>query len=538
MKMRINTMWLAVFALAVTLGAGTVTAEVAASIVEVTDIVGATGTIGEDLLASPLADNFDDGGYSNLWGGQMGSFSEANPPAADSFCTIAFTDDAGDVLGNSGYSLKIDYNITRGDTFAGYFTKLENANLSAYNYLSFWVKGEAGGEYFKIELHHGSYDPAEAVGFNDDYKAQLYIADYLDGGVTTGWQKVTIPLDAFANIYDWSDIDEFVIAFENSQSAENSSPLSGTVYVDNISFGHQFLGFVRIDHYGDRVSVNALGGNSSHTSGGVPIYGSYEYTDVAGQYRDHKNGLGFHFDNVVDPRYYVYYSIIGGGDDGFIKQPRDFSAYNRVSFWIRSSASNVNCIKMELHCPTNTNNYFHFFKNNITNSWQKFSLPLTDFTTSGFPGNGASIISSGKIAQLGEITFTRDGWWTQWAAWDQGVATGSFYIDNVQLEKTGYTPDTTAPAAPSGPNVAGSGVLSIACFARSRTQDPSIENVRFDYNDGEWKTIKYDYDTSNSGYQVTWDVTGLAPGSYQLRAVAMDAAGNETSSITVPYMKP
>lgn len=489
------------------------------------------GTI--PFTPGPLLDGFDGVVGVNAWGDLTGTFSSDNPPTPTARCDASYESSTGIVFGGTGHSLKLDYNVTKSESYVGYSSKLGGEGLSSYNHLSFWVKGAnaINGEYFKIELKNN---------FSDDNSnhAAVYVTDYLDGGVTTDWQKVVIPLDAFANINDWTSMREFVIVFENSQSTTNGSPTSGIVYIDNINFGYQFLGFVRIDHFGDKVSIGALGGNCNHTSGSGAVYGSYEYTDVATNCRDYANGLGFHFENVYDPRYYAYYSVVGGGDTGSLQQPRDFSAYDKLAFWAKSSSNNVNSLKLELHCPTSQDNYFHYFQNTFTTSWQYISLPLTEFTTTGWPGQGTSIISSGKINSLGEIVFTRDGWFSKYGDWDYLEFSGSFYIDKVQLEENGYAPDITLPGVPSAPGVVGNNVLTLTTTASSRSTDSTMENIRFEYNDGGWKAIGYDYDTTDAAYSVVWDVRHLTPGTYNVRVVAMDASGNVMASNSTPYTRP
>jgi len=65
-------------------------------------------------------------------------------------------------------------------------------DASPYNYLTFWLKGEKGGEGFGVSLADTSTrEDAEP-------KAQLH--DYLPNGATTEWQEVVIPLSAFAGL--------------------------------------------------------------------------------------------------------------------------------------------------------------------------------------------------------------------------------------------------------------------------------------------------------------------------------------------------
>ena len=496
------------------------------------------------LTPGPLVDNFDKKASVNCWGGSTSTVVKSGTTAT---LTPSYTG-AGIAFGAYGSALQLTYNVSSSGSWAAYVTSLGNTSISNYNYLSFWVRGLAGGEYFKVELHHTNYDPNQAVGYNNNYKAEVYVTDYLDGGVTTtNWKKVVIPLDAFANINDRTAIKELVITFENSQSSTNGSPLSGTVYIDNISFGKQFLGFVRIDHFGDSVSKNSLGGNCNIVSEGATPHGSYAYDNT--EFVDYKKSLWFHFqdvwDRTGDSRYVAYVSTVGGGDTGFVAQPRNFGAYSNVSFFCKSTDPSITTLKMEIHCPTYTNNYFHFFtkKNSqdpITTSWTKYTIPLTNFTTTGWNGD-ASVVSSGSIANLGEIVFTRDGWVSSYIDWDQGVYTGAFYIDKVQFEKSGYVPDTTLPAKPSAPvkSFPNGNLVTLTSTASSNATDPSMEMVYFVYYDSlnASHAVGYDYNTDDGTYSVVWDTSGLPSGTYAIRAAAMDAMGNQTVSDQSTYTK-
>lgn len=495
------------------------------------------GTI--PLVSGPLLDNFDNGTGVNLWGGTTGALAKSGSGATivASYPEVS----SSTAFGAGNHSLQLTYNVTPADSWAAYVTSLGLVGISDYNYLSLWVKGTVGGEYFKLELHTAGYDPSQSTGYNNNYKGEVYITDYLDGGVTTAWQKVTIPLDAFANINNRTSIKELVITFEGTQSTDNGSPASSAVYIDNISFGKQFLGFVRVDHFGDKYSKNALGGNcSSAYPPGQGVLGTFTYTNVADQYVDFANGLDFYFQNDQDPNYYSYVSTVGGGDAGNVAQPRNFTAYNNISFFCKANASNVRCLKLELHCPTSDSNYFHFFKYTFTTLWQKVTIPFAEFTTNGWAGQGTSIVAAGKVDSIGEIVFTRDGWMSYWSGdWDYGVYYGHFYIDKVQFEVDGYVPDATVPSAPTNISTSTNGnIVTFTVTASSGATDPSIENVRVEYYyGGLWRAIGYDYDTSDNAYIIKWDTSGLPAATYTIRAIAMDAGGRKSANFASTYVK-
>lgn len=128
-------------------------------------------------------------------------------------------------LGNAGRSLKLIYNKEpRG--WCGYYTLLnqidgEYYDLTKYKSLSFWVRGEKGGETFEIGMADKNW-----LNIGDSLKAG-HIEKYLPGGVTTQWQQVIVPLEEFGAL-DLSQMGSFVINFNKKQK--------GVIYIDDIKF--------------------------------------------------------------------------------------------------------------------------------------------------------------------------------------------------------------------------------------------------------------------------------------------------------------
>lgn len=106
------------------------------------------------------------------------------------------------------------------------------------NYLIFWVKGENGGESFRVKLADSDSD---ASGTNDYCYDTIVIVDNYTTGITTLWQKIIIPLIDFpTNGENWDDgLHTGTIEWENIQHVKftvvDSDPCSEfTIYVDNI----------------------------------------------------------------------------------------------------------------------------------------------------------------------------------------------------------------------------------------------------------------------------------------------------------------
>ncbi len=313
-----------------------------------------------------ILDDFNDGSMVNNFGGSGGGFDSLPPnnPATGTCIAKVYNANPENIRGKNGFSLQLTYDVSNSESFSGYFSKLEGKNLSKFKYLSFWVKGGTGRELFKIEFKNNGTD-------NNRNRAAVYVTDYLDGGVTTQWQKVVIPLDAFANIDDWTNMKEFVLVFENYQSNTNGAPLNSTIYIDDILFGAYFIGCIRINHYGDKLGINALGGNMGDMDSNPP---AKTYSIATSTYHTIPNSLLSEYD--VTSGWSGVFKIFGGGGDGWTAIPHNFSAYDNLTLWIKakSDGENPKEMKIELKDPD-----ARYVRINVTSQWQKISTSLTAF---------------------------------------------------------------------------------------------------------------------------------------------------------------
>lgn len=168
-----------------------------------------------------VVDNFENPGKENLLGGDFGAFSD---PDNLGKCYLFFSQNKHEnVLNESTYSLYIQWDTTKKGAYGGYWSDLKHLNLEDFNYLSFYVKGSHGGEIFKVGLRGKS----DAV-----YEFKININEILIRGVTTEWQKVTIPLKRFKSVNDWHDVNVISINFENTFNSKE-----GSIILDEFVFG-------------------------------------------------------------------------------------------------------------------------------------------------------------------------------------------------------------------------------------------------------------------------------------------------------------
>ncbi len=98
--------------------------------------------------------------------------------------------------------------------------KVESKDVSRYKYLTFWVKGEKGGE--RIEV---TFRDADAVSYMPQLKYKISDA-------TTAWQKVVIPLDKVKGKVNLTVLDNIGIAF----GPDVGNGKGAMVYLDDFVF--------------------------------------------------------------------------------------------------------------------------------------------------------------------------------------------------------------------------------------------------------------------------------------------------------------
>ncbi|MBU1078635.1 MAG: hypothetical protein KKH98_15155, partial [Spirochaetes bacterium] len=293
---------------------------------------------------------------------------------------------------------------------------------SNFNGLIFNVKGETGGEFFKVAL--------STLGLSNQggrSNAMLYISDFLDGGVTASWQKVVIPFKNFSNITNFSGMKEFTIAFEHDQSSANGSPISGSIYIDNIKFTNSPGGFdeFRIDHFGDKLHFSSVGANI-WSGAGDGARGGTKYTDGTGEYTNYKYAMQIDYTNIpfgASSRWYANAFLLGGGADSFTSLPCDFTGYSNLTFYAKNTyhmrPHQVQVVfqdtlggwggGMTAESSGGSNPV-------ISTNWQKIVVPLSKFPTIDF-------------TRVKEMSLTINNWCSFMGS------SGRLFIDRVQLEK-------------------------------------------------------------------------------------------------------
>jgi len=367
--------------------------------------VAVNSVVQEPITPGPVLDDFNDGGKLNNWGYNTGSFDFQGGSCIDSRVTTSPQE--------GPYCLKLDYDVSSKDSYSGYWTLLGGENLSAYTSISFWVKGTVRGELFKVELKNNSAD-------NNRNHAAIYVTDYLDGGVTTSWQQVTIPFHNFVNLDSWNNMIELVFVFENYQSGINGSPLQGTIYIDRISFGSSPVNEVRIDYFGDKIGTCALGGNigDMQPNNPPPTDFGHSFTTTSGNYISSPSALESTYNVAGSNDWGGQFIIFGGGADGWTEIPHNLSDYNYLSLYVKAKSETENPKKVKIEIIDNSGTRWVRLTD-ITTSWKDYTIQLTSFS-----GLDKTTIRKMTIVYEQGVIDTAGG-----------SRQGVLYIDNLQFEK-------------------------------------------------------------------------------------------------------
>jgi len=350
-----------------------------------------------NVLPSILpVDDFNDGAKPNLLGGDMGVFTSEDGSA----CMSKYIDSSSMVLGGWGYSMQLDYDILYGNSFAGYWTALNNADLSAYNALEFWIRGASGGERFTFYLkdYYGN-------------ESKLDIASYLPGGVTTSWQKATVPLSNFNQIVSWNEMDSFVIIFEG---AINSG--SGTIYLDNVSFT---AGHIPVDDFDAAIPPNEPGSPYWSFDNGTILQAGYDYIGPYG-------GDGYSLE-------LTYSGVTPDNTCGWILTLGDMnvSNLNMLGFYVKGMSGGEN---FNVYLSDGINRAYVDIRDYLTlrTDWHHVKIPLIDFANQG--------LDFSNLERL-EIVFE----------WEE--MSGTIYLDNIEFTNKLFKDPSIGPVRTLGQNL-------------------------------------------------------------------------------------
>ncbi len=162
--------------------------------------------------------DFDSGDKPNNIGGDFGAWNKDESDATQG-CKNSFNSEVK--RSRQGFALQLDYDVdSPNPAYNGFWMKLQDKDVSQYDKLSLWIKGD------------------EANGFSKNIKLELKnskgeVGKYKVTNVTKDWQEISILLKDFTGLKDLTSMNEFVIVFDDITCAGKKI---GTIYIDDIAF--------------------------------------------------------------------------------------------------------------------------------------------------------------------------------------------------------------------------------------------------------------------------------------------------------------
>ncbi len=170
------------------------------------------------LAATLVVADFNSGNKLNNIAGKFGTWDYF---PGDNTQSVKMILNPGVKHGDIGFSLQIDYDVDSPNmAYNGFWMKLQDTNLTAYDKLTLWIKGD------------------ETAGFTTQISLELKDSNkvankYTLTGITKNWQQVSIPLTSFAGDANLKMADEFIVVFSDIVCAGKKQ---GTIYIDDIEF--------------------------------------------------------------------------------------------------------------------------------------------------------------------------------------------------------------------------------------------------------------------------------------------------------------
>ncbi|MFH1368684.1 MAG: carbohydrate binding domain-containing protein [Elusimicrobiota bacterium] len=315
------------------------------------------------FAAQTIAD-FESGNVTpNNMGGNVGMMS--GDGAHDTVATIVTTP-----VQQGTNALSLAYTNTADSTWSGMYQFMSATSggyfdASTYETLKVWVRGAIGGETFTIEMQDGSINAAVTLASISGFS----------GGLTTGWQELSIPLTNFTGL-NRAHITQMNIVF--------STLGTGTVYIDDARFveavsggGGSSSSLTLADYESGVFSPNNLGGTDGTMSGD----GAHDpvATITTTNPQEGINALSLVYTNTADSTWSGIYQFMSATSGGYL----DASSYDTVKIWVRgASGGETFDIEMQdgsINAAVSLTS-ISGFSGGLTTGWQEVSIPLSNFT--------------------------------------------------------------------------------------------------------------------------------------------------------------
>jgi len=291
--------------------------------------------------------------------------------------------------GKDQESIKYMYEQVGEKSFVGaYF--IVSADLSKFKTMTFYIKGEKGGETFEIGMNDVISNRREdAVFIGSIYR-------YLPKGVTTEWQKVIIPLK------DWfgpnlSQVYSFVFNFNEGGR--------GVFWIDEIAFHTEEMvdrdaeiekqGHLLLDNF-DHNDLNLLG-RKTNTYKKLPSICRFSRDS---EVRWGNEGRALKLDYQKEGTGWCgYYTLLNQIDGEYF----NLSWYDQVSFRVKGEKGGelfeigmADRNWLTIGDSVKAGSIEKYLPGGVTLVWQEVAIPLEDFGLLDFSQMGSFVINFHK----------------------------------------------------------------------------------------------------------------------------------------------
>ncbi len=287
----------------------------------------------------------------------------------------------------NGHSLALRYDVPGAAGYAGYISNVPALDLRGYQTLTLFLKGDDDRQDALVGLR-------DLSGLERKIPISLYLPD----GITTDWQKVTIPLVAFSDDLAWSSVDAVTLSFEHQLHS------GSTLYVDDIGFDRNLDSFV-VDNFDSSTDRNLLGRrHRTFTSGAAAVNGTHTMASEDGIYRlSYGGNIGELRAYASDLKSYGGWTTALGGID--------CAKCGRLSFDIRGAEGEEN---LTIYLDDGSFRWGVEISKytSVTTDWQTVTIPLFEFAEYGV-----------DLTHLAALQFVFEG----------AKMSGTIYVDDISF---------------------------------------------------------------------------------------------------------
>ncbi|MFH1369453.1 MAG: gliding motility-associated C-terminal domain-containing protein [Elusimicrobiota bacterium] len=399
--------------------------------------------------------------------------------------------------GNTGYSLQ--FNRIGGVTSYLIMNFGTAKDFSQYKAFSFWIKGAAGGECFRLSLE------SAAAGANPNLRPN--VRDFLPIGVTTEWQKVVIPISSmFQNVKSTciASVNQLVFTIDDPTAPDE------VVYIDDIEL-HSNCAPVVVNTFEAPYGYNSFG--RSYTPAG-DVGATAAYVTTTSYQGSRSIALNYQVNGgwgaVFEERF-----CEDSPDDSL---PLDLSACDTIEVALQRGYTSGASINPQVELWSQGSPVGHSSTLAIDNTMTLYTVSLASLDNS-------YTVSGSSYTRLFKVYFS-----------GASPSNSTCFIDEIRFVNNS-TPTIPTAFLANGQAVGDSFAFSSACVLQATADEYNstthklMEHVRFEHDNlsggQSWYTIGRDTDTANTTYTWPWVTTGLLESAtYQVRAVAENINGN------------